>query len=96
MRFVGNRAKGHRAGSKAPQDVFYGFHLFYRDGGAAAEGEQPAEGEGLLALLVDELGVLFIGCIVVFPGCVLEQVDGIGVKQVCFAPLFPLIDPACF
>ena len=96
VRFMGNRTKGHGTGSKAPQDVFYGFHLFYRDGGAAAEGEQPAEGEGLLALLVDELGVLFIGRIVVFAGSILQQVDGVGVKKVCFAPLFPLIHPTGF
>ena len=45
----------------------------------------------LLALVVNQIGIVLIGLVVTSPHCLLQGVDSIGVKQVSFAILTPLI-----
>ena len=56
--------------------------------------KQAAQGTGFFALVVDEFGVLLKSAVVVHPGGILEQVDGLRVEQVLFAFALPLVDPA--
>ena len=77
---------GHGAGLEAGQDGLDGLHLVDGHGsGLGAELQQAAQGNGLLALVVDDLGVALPELVVAAAAGGLQQVDGLGAVEVDLA-----------
>ena len=94
--FGGDRAVAHRAGGEPLDDVDSRFDLGDRHRWAhtVGEGEQAAQRGHLLALVIDELGVLLEDRVLTGPGGVLQLEHRVGVEQVVLALAAPLVLPA--
>ena len=84
--FGGDGAQGHGAGREALDDFFGGLDFFQRNrlGGIHLELEQAAQRQVALGLVVDDLGVLFVGIPVVGAGGVLQLGNRIRGPHVLF------------
>ena len=91
VRLGGDRPKRHGAGGKALDDFFGGFNFVYRNGFGRVDLElkQAAQGQVAAALVVDELGVLFVSAPVVGTRAVLQLGDRIRRPHMLFAPSAP-------
>ncbi len=91
MRFLADRAVGHRPGLEALHDRFRRLDLFQRDRVAGLELEQPAQRAEIRRLLVHELGVRLEGLVAAAAHRLLQAMDGLGVEQVILAIGAPLV-----
>src|SRR5262249_49036713 len=84
VRFAADRAERHRAGLEALDDLCSRFDLFPRT-------RQPAQRAELLALVVDDSGVLLEQLVASAAHRMLELGDRFGVVRVVFASPSPLV-----
>nr|GFC90199.1 hypothetical protein [Tanacetum cinerariifolium] len=91
VRLVRNRAKRHRARRKPLHDALNRLHFFQCNAGPVlGKTQQPANGEQLVGMLVEQLGVLLIGVVLAGARSVLQQVNRLRVKHVRLALAPPL------
>ena len=91
MRLVGERAEGHRPGTKALHDLRRGLDLVDRHRGTRPEVEKAAESAAPRGLFVDESGVLLEHAIVGGAHSVLQQSDYVGGELMALAVAPPLV-----
>ena len=93
VRLGGDRAVAHRAGGEPLDDLAGGLDLVerHRRAHAVLELQQTAQRRHLLALVVDQLGVLLEDRVLPGAGGVLQLEHRVGVEQVVLALAAPLV-----